>query len=666
MFSQSLLPLWRLCLLVGIVFLAGCQIQGRVLVDGVGVPDQIVHLVGEGLDISTRTDAQGRYAFKDIGAGYYRVSLERQGSIVKRVQKLSGRSSLNHVDFEVDSRTRRELTTGTVTGRVDTNGTLVWRGIPYASPPQGDLRWRAARPAVSWQGDYWALESSEPCPQIAHLQIDIPINQIGSVTGREDCLYLNVWTPGFDALALDSRPRPVMFWIHGGGNTAGEAAIFDGKVLAEKYGVIVVTVNYRLGVLGYFSHPALRESAPEPIDQTANFALTDLIMSLRWVQDNIAVFGGDPSRVTIFGESAGAFNVGALLASPYASGLFHGAIMQSGGFSWSTRTGSEAFREEGGTQWSSREVINKLLIADGNAVDRDSAKILQQAMSGQEIEQYLRGKSIGQLLEHFDGASFGMYAHPELIRDDVMIPDQDPYQLFRSGAFNRVPVITGTNRDENKIFMAFDPEYMVAGLPLFIKDPQYYELAAYYRTRYWRANAVDRFVAAVSPHVPAVYAYRFDWDEQPKVLWNDLSRLIGAAHFFEVPFVFNTPDVFTVELASPIVFSAAAREGRQQLADSMSSYWAQFAYGGSPANGFGQSESVLWSEAVDGETASNTIVFDTPSDGGVRMEEQAVSYEQLQQALQNETSFRNLGQQCETYRRTYGNDAWFSQHCVGL
>lgn len=647
-----------------VIFLAACQIKGQVSLDGQPLAGQIVTLTGEGLNLTTETDQRGNYRFNDLAGGFYEVSIQAQGSTTHRVEKVSKQISVTGLDFAISTRTRRITTEGTLTGTVDSNGTLVWKGIPYASAPINDLRWKAARPAESRSGDYLSLAFPPPCPQLAHLQINVPLSQIGDVVGKEDCLYLNIWTPDFATLPQGEERRPVMFWIHGGGNTAGESAIFDGKVLAEKYGVIVVTTNYRLGALGYFSHPALRDNASARLDTTANFALTDLIQALQWLQTNIRAFGGDPERVMIFGESAGAANVGALLASPEAAGLFHRAAMQSGGFGWATRNQAENHVSEGGNPASARELISKLLVADGSAQTLTEAHQLQASMSPSELRTYLLGKSPQQLLADFDGSRFGMYPYPTLIRDGIVLPDSEPYAVFRSGLYNQVPIMTGTNRDESKIFMAFNPEFVPGGLPLLIKDPDYFNLAAHYQSTLWRARAVDEFASATAGQNHPVYAYRFDWDEAPKILWNDLAILIGASHFFEIPFVFNTPDTFTVKIGSPLLFTKAEAEGRQILADSMSSYWAAFAYDGDPGQGVNNTEPATWTPWTQNGDADNIILFDSMNDQGIRMTNSQVSIAGVREALQQEQGFPSSDKQCAWYQMLFGTDAWYDGQCA--
>ncbi|WP_032986273.1 carboxylesterase/lipase family protein, partial [Cronobacter malonaticus] len=212
-------------------------------------------------------------------------------------------------------------THGDVRGLTE-NDIAVWRGIPYAAPPVGERRWRAPQPLTAWQGVRDATAFSAASWQNAGFCRELAGGDPGAFS--EDCLYLNVWAP-----ATRETPLPVMVWLHGGGFTLGAGSLppYDGQALARR-GVVLVTINYRLGHLGFFAHPALE--GEDPAGPVYNFALLDQIAALRWVQDNIAAFGGDRDNVTLFGESAGARSVLSLMASPLAKGLFHKAIVQSG------------------------------------------------------------------------------------------------------------------------------------------------------------------------------------------------------------------------------------------------------------------------------------------------------------------------------------------------
>src|SRR5512142_1025447 len=215
-----------------------------------------------------------------------------------------------------------ELPTITVTGGQIHGGALekggaVFKGIPFAQAPVGDLRWRAPVAVKTWTGVRESTSFGAPCAQNAGGRMQ--------ENSSEDCLFLNVWTPGWPSRAL----KPVMVWFHGGGNYAGTASgnNFDGESLARR-GVVLVTANYRLTVFGFLAHPELTKESQH--HASGNYGLMDQIAALKWVRDNIAKFGGDPRNVTIFGQSAGAVDVNVLMTSPQAQGLFHKVIAESG------------------------------------------------------------------------------------------------------------------------------------------------------------------------------------------------------------------------------------------------------------------------------------------------------------------------------------------------
>ena len=235
---------------------------------------------------------------------------------------------------------------GRLMGILDANNTWAWKGVPYAKPPVGNLRWKAPQEPESWKGVRQAKNECEPCTQL----YTTPqwIRQPYAI-GSEDCLYLNIWRP-----QSDEQNLPVYVWIHGGSNNFGMAAHYNGSVISSKSNVVVVVVQYRLGPIGWLTHPALRHGDPE--DDSGNFGTLDNIQALKWIKENIAAFGGDPDNVTITGESAGAHNVMNLVISPLAAGLFHKAMSQSGGMTTDTVAEGEAQAEA---------TIAALLAADG-------------------------------------------------------------------------------------------------------------------------------------------------------------------------------------------------------------------------------------------------------------------------------------------------------------
>ena len=301
---------------------------------------------------------------------------------------------------------------GAVKGTTSTDGRLrIFRGIPYAAPPVGELRWKAPSPAAAWEGIRDATEAGPHCVQ-GPIFGDITFSRPAS----EDCLNLNIWTP---ATAPGDR-LPVMVWIHGGGFQAGAGPEprHDGDALARK-GIVVVTLNYRLGVFGFLAHPELtRESGRQA---SGNYGLLDQVAALRWVRDNIAAFGGDPGNVTIFGESAGSFAVSALMASPIASGLFHRAIGESGAY-FTTGSGTLA--------------LQPLSVTEQQGVTFASSV-------GAETLAALRAKPAEELLKV--ALKTQPWFTPNL---DGYVLSEDVAAIYAAGKQARVPLLAGWNADE--------------------------------------------------------------------------------------------------------------------------------------------------------------------------------------------------------------------------
>jgi para-nitrobenzyl esterase len=304
---------------------------------------------------------------------------------------------------------------GLVQGVADGNLT-VYKGIPFASPPVGDLRWKAPQPVQAWPGTRAADQYAPACVQ------SMGAPPPGGTS--EDCLYLNVWTPARSA----TEKLPVLVWIYGGGFNGGATSypVHDGARLARR-GVVLVSLSYRVGVLGFFAHPGL--NAESPSHTSGNYGLLDMVAGLRWISKNIAGFGGDPNRVTIFGESAGGIAVSMLSASPLAKGLIHGAISQSGG-------------SFGPSSKNPQPGENMRLLADSEASGVDFA-----ASAGAASVKELRALPPAKLLETSRGQR-GM-AWP--IVDGYVVPD-DQYRLYTAGRFNDTPILVGYNSDEGLSF----------------------------------------------------------------------------------------------------------------------------------------------------------------------------------------------------------------------
>ncbi len=480
-----------------------------------------------------------------------------------------------------------------------------------------------------------------------------PTPKSNTPIGSEDCLYLDVYAP-----AEVVAPVPVMVWIHGGGNTIGLGGTYDGSRLAVEHDLVVVTINYRLGPFGWFSHPALADEGVTAADASGNYGTLDTIAALEWVQDHITAFGGDPNRVTIFGESAGGTNVLALLASPLATGLFHRAIVQSGGLSLTSRARASNYRDdvEPGHAFSGREVVNTLLVSDGRAADRDEAKALQDAMAANEIRSLLMAKSAAEIMAAYSEGMYGVINMPKLVADGEVLPDQgSAADIFADATtYNPVPVMLGTNRDEIALFLVRNPRWTETRFWLFprLKDVDGYRRYVSYQSRAWKVRGVDELANFLSAaQGGGVFAYRFDWDEEPSVMGYDLATALGAAHGLEIAFVFGTFD-----LGFRLSYIYPATETRDALSRSMMSYWAAFAYEGDPGRGRSGSE-VPWTPW--GENGDRMIVLDTETDGGIRMSDQEVSFAELRTELVADGSFTDIKTKCELYAQIFGHTAWF-------
>jgi len=559
-----------------------------------------------------------------------------------------------------DAGTRRDTTAGPVIGALDADDTHVWLGIPFAAPPLGDLRWRAPRPVTPWSDALDATAFRDACIQL-HGPLDGLPADSPRVVGSEDCLYLNIWAPRSRSSA-DAGKLPVMVWIHGGGNTIGTANTYPAHRLASDGQVVVVTINYRLGFLGWMSHPALRTADRDPLDGSGNYANLDMIAALQWVQDNIANFGGDPRNVTIFGESAGGRNVFSLLASPLARGLFHKAIAQSGSPATTPRWRAENFRDDPqpGQALSSSEWLTMQLQYAGRAGDREAARALLASMSPEAIAEFMYTRTPAQVLEGMSGGA-GMYRAPQSFRDGTVLPEESIYtRMERSHDYNTVPLMTGTNRDEWKLFMAQDPAFVkqLFGFLPRIKDLEEYNRKAAYISDTWKALAVDEvarhfIIGTVRP----LYAYRWDWDEGGSNWLVDYSELLGAGHGLEVAYIF---DDFDGPISAPGLYNDTNTPGRDVLAAQMRSYWTEFAWTGSPGRGRDDKlpEWERWTTFKP-----NLMVLDTPEGGGPRMVKEPMTVAMLKQRVAADEAFPDPRARCALYVRLFllansGDDVW--------
>ncbi|MCB1705896.1 MAG: carboxylesterase family protein [Halioglobus sp.] len=559
-----------------------------------------------------------------------------------------------------DPLTQRATSAGPVVGAVDADNTFAWLGIPFAAPPVGELRWRAPQAVTPWEAVRETVAFREPCVQLPGPLDGLP-DDSGAVVGSEDCLYLNIWTPRAHS-SPDAGKLPVMFWIHGGGNTIGTANTYPGNKLAAGEQVVVVTINYRLGFFGWMSHPALRGKGRDALDASGNYANLDMIAALQWVQDNIANFGGDPDNVTIFGESAGGRNVYGLMASPLARGLFHRAIAQSGSVGTTPRWRAENFRDQPnpGMALSSREWLSLQLQNAGRATDSDAARAAQLLMSNADVRTFMYSRSAEQVLEGVSGSA-GMYAAPQSFRDGTVLPRETLYRVFSDPQrYNSVPLITGSNRDEMKLFLAQSPAFVERKLGFIpqIRDPQAYHSLAAYLSDNWKALAVDTTADIIAANsTQPVFAYRWDWDEGGNNLLVDYSELLGAAHGLEVAYIFND---FDQGISVPGLYNSDNIPGRDLLGAQMRSYWSEFARNGAP--GRGRSGALpLWRPWSS--PGPNLMVLDTAADGGPHMVREPMTVAMLKQRVAEDPDIPDLRTRCALYVQLFllansGADVW--------
>ena len=431
-------------------------------------------------------------------------------------------------------------------------GIQYW-GIPYAEPPVGELRWKAPQP-VDFVSGFSATSPGPNCPQAP--------SPFGVPSVSEDCLYLNVFQPKKKKGLLAHSKSPVMVWLHGGALTYGEGHTYDPQKLVEQ-GVVVVTLNYRLGALGFMAHPALSE---ESGGTSGNYGLMDQQAALRWVQKNIHHFGGDAKRVTVFGESAGGLSVSALMASPSAKGLFHRAIIQSGAYGLAQPTQQ---------QWE--------MMGMGRAA--------AMGCSDQSAE-CLRSLGVEQILAHQDIGEVGWLP----VVDGVLLP-KSMKESFEKGEFHRVPVMQGTTRDEYSLFVALSFElagnpvtadnYLeaitqlgipAAGAPLVAAS---YPLADYASPAaalsavgtdvVFACNSLAA-IKVISRFVPT-FGYEFNDPNAPQAILPPVSFAYGAYHSSELQYLFGTAGRPHGELLN--------RE-QKKLSEAMVRYWTSFAKYGSP------------------------------------------------------------------------------------
>ncbi len=498
----------------------------------------------------------------------------------------------------------RIVTSSGITQGFIKKGVVNWKDIPYAKPPIDDLRWKAPR-KIEQNSNLIKRKVNNFCLQRTSNLGGSSQFSNEPISGSEDCLYLDIYAPS----KLSEELLPVMFWIHGGGNTSGLKDLYDFTKLVKKHNVIVVTINYRLGPLGWFTHPAV-QSLQDGIDRTSNFGTLDIISALEWVNENISSFGGNSNNITIFGESAGGHNVLSLIVSKKAKGLFHKAISMSGYTeSISLENAYKQKNQSPTSNYSTWEVVNKVVKDqfNKNQQDKYSNKELRDilfSLSGKEFYQYYAERKTFEEL-------------PLLTNDGLVIPKIGLREaLSKKEHVNSVPTIAGSTRDEVKIWLAFS-EYFVAldysatgslfDLPKVIfKNEEAFEAFNYYRSSAWKIRGVNEPLNSLAKAGNSeLYSYRFDWDDRRRLIVADFKKLFGAGHALEIPLLTGN----TKLVGGPPVSNFMYPKGISHFYTSrnMMRFWSNFAKYGEPG---ASTNNVNWEPYIFDNNYSKYIVID--------------------------------------------------------
>jgi Carboxylesterase type B len=459
---------------------------------------------------------------------------------------------------------------GQVAGAESNEGrSLQWLGIPYAAPPVGELRWRAPRAPSAWEGVRQATSFSSVALQASG----------SAIVGDEDCLYLNVFRPNSPAAKL-----PVLLYIHGGNNQTGSAKSFSGEVLAAQASCVVVTINYRLGALGWLSIPAIKTG--DPYEDSGNFGLLDIRQALAWIKDDIIAFGGDPGNVTVSGQSAGGRDVMAILISPIFKGYFDKAFCISGGMTTA---------DPGLGRAVATAAIAKWVVEDGlKASEAEAAAWLDSGNA--EVKDYLMKQDGKRVASIMTNASIRMAAFPHLFADGAVLP-KEGFAVFKTGAYNKAPTLLGSCDSEFTMFALGDPAFASAfSKGTLASDPvlgPQFDFAAKYGSMLYASFNADRSAEAMGagPNPPAVYAYRFLWGEDATVIGSGMGAAFRAYHGIDLDFITGREDSFV-----KTNYTAENKAGRVALSAAVQAYLGNFLRSGDP-NGPGLPRWEPWSPA---------------------------------------------------------------------
>jgi para-nitrobenzyl esterase len=561
---------------------------------------------------------------------------------------------------------------------------LVWKGVPYARPPVGELRWKAPEDPEPWLGVRDATVPAQKCTQLLTTKEWLRTGAVDPESS-EDCLYLDIYRP--ERPTYQWERLPVYVWIHGGSNNFGTARDYDGTRIAEQSNVVVVVVQYRLGPLGWFYHPAIQTGGADILSDSGNFGTLDHAQALKWIHENIDAFGGNPHNVTVTGESAGAHNTMNMVISPLGKGLFHRAMSESGGMrTVPPLTTTDLKIVPGRTQ--ANDIIEKLLMYNDNVplpVSPATRALYAQKRVDMEnagtLEAYLRATTAGDFFLAI--AKYGSVPTFPAIEDGTVMPVGGWIPAIQAGNYNKMPIILGANQYESKSFMPLygpllKPPYPNGygvpsgtyswfnlidvlkgktkpdGNPLTVDDvlptqhdKDIYELTGFYGSQNWKAKFVDTVANELAKVQHDVYAYLFKWGgigSGP----SPFDFIYGAGHAAEIYFFFGADQGL---FGYPFV--PANEAGRKDLQDAMMEYLKHFAWTGNPNHYFPCPQWLenwshftclpRWKEWSNVSGAPKAIVFDADFDRAhITMMNEELTVEGVTAAFEAAMTAKNL------------------------
>ncbi len=499
----------------------------------------------------------------------------------------------------------QQIKNGEIKGSlINEDQTLVWNGVPYAAAPVGELRWRAPQDHEDWEGTFDATQDGNIGIQVSG----------GEVIGEEDCLNLDIYRPNTDETNL-----PILVYIHGGNNQTGNSKEFPLEKLAVSANCMVISLNYRLGCLGFNSLPALKTG--DPLEDSGNYTMLDFVKALDWIVENAESLGADPDNITVSGFSAGGRDVMAMLISPIFEGKFQKAISFSGGMTVADVQDSQNV---------TAKAIAPLVVEDGVKTSEEEAiawLLSEDETQKEEVREYLYGVDAGRLAGIMTNAGIRMSVFPHLFADGTVLPEEG----FETAEYNEVPLIMLTGSTEFSIFALGDPYFADAGdLVEGEKSAEYQFAVGYGSELYGLFNAEESAVKMIDKYDAPIYTCDIDFGTDEEIVGKQQANLIGASHGVFIPFLAGVA-------AGSAAGDGSAYEyaGPQELTEAFQSYIENFLWTGDP-NGEGLVTWEAWTGAEEGP--SQLILNADKEHAQITMSYERTSYDEILDRMEADES----------------------------